>query len=320
MSQVAYAATGRPADSPRLSARERWTWAAIATGLLALLLWSNWTVAYRLFRDWQNDPNYSVGQLVPLAALYLAWHDRKRLAACRIRPSWWGLGLLLFAFYVRFYGLRFMYESIERWSLVLAIAGLVLLIAGWQFFWRAKWILLFLFLMVPLPNRINNRISLPLQRASTDGTVFLLETFGVTVSQDGNVLVLNDNVPVAVAEACSGLRMLTAFVVVAAVMAYIVKRPAWQKVVLLASAVPIAIICNLVRLLATALLFMFTSSATAETFFHDFAGVSMMPLAVFLLIGELWLMDRLVIPDKPAEQRNASGRPPRRAATVKART
>jgi exosortase/archaeosortase family protein len=100
--------------------------------------------------------------------------------------------------------------------------------------------------------------------------------------------------------------MLTAFIVVAAVLAYIVNRPKWQKVTLLLSAVPIAIICNLARLMATAILFMIGSSATAETFFHDFAGVSMMPLAVLLLIAELWLLDRLVIADNSKEGPTAS--------------
>jgi exosortase len=161
--------------------------------------------------------------------------------------------------------------------------------------------------MVPLPGRVHNLISGPLQTWSTTGTVFLLELFGVTVGREGNVIVLNDVQHVAIAEACSGLRMLTAFVVVAAVLAYIVNRPRWQKLTLVVSSVPIAVVCNLGRLVLTAVLYLVVSSTAAERFFHDFAGISMMPLAVLLLLAELKLMAWLVTPDQPAKPTAAAG-------------
>ena len=108
--------------------------------------------------------------------------------------------------------------------------------------------------------------------------------------------------------------MLTAFVVVAAVLAYIADRPRWQKVILVVSSVPIALVCNVARLAVTAVLYMTTTSATAESFLHDFYGVSMMPLAILILVGELWLLNKLVLPEK-GEKHDAgekSSRPSRR--------
>jgi exosortase/archaeosortase family protein len=107
-------------------------------------------------------------------------------------------------------------------------------------------------------------------------------------------LVLNERTRLAVVEACSGLRMLTAFIVVAATLAYVVKRPRWQKAIVLLSSIPVAIACNAARLIVTAWLFLWASSETAERFFHDFAGLTMMPLAVLLLVAELWLMNKIV--------------------------
>jgi exosortase len=127
--------------------------------------------------------------------------------------------------------------------------------------------------------------------------VFLLEAFGVSVSQQGNVVVLNGETPLAVAEACSGLRMLMAFIIVAAFIAYMVKRPRWQKGVLLASSIPVAVVCNMVRIFATAVLMLYVSAEFAQKFFHDFAGYVMMPIAVLLLFGELSLIDRIIVPD-----------------------
>ncbi len=266
--------------------------------LLALLLWSFAPTLSPLMRDWRNDDNYSAGQLVPLAALYLLWHDRKKLMSCEVAPCWWGIGMILVGQLARMFGLIGMFESAERYGFVLTLAGIVLLTAGWQVFWRVRWILLFLFLMIPLPGRIHNLISGPLQNFSTTGAVITLELLGITVSREGNVMVLNNHIPVAIAEACSGLRMLTAFVMVAAVLAYLVNRPRWQKTVLVISSIPVAILCNLIRLVITALLFIMVSNEVAERFFHDFAGWVMMPLAVFILVGEMWIMARLVIEDK----------------------
>ncbi len=266
---------------------------------LAALIWAYWPTLVELFKDWQNDPNYSVGQIVPLAAAYLAWQDRDQLRPCRIAPCWWGLGLLVVALCLRLFGLVFFYVSLERYAFVLSLAGLVLLLYGREIFGRLRWVLAFLLLMVPLPGAVHNRISNPLQTFATAGAVFLLEVFGIMVSREGNVMLLNGQTEVAVAEACSGLRMLTAFVVVAAVLAYLIKAPRWQKVVLLASSVPVAIACNLIRLVATAVLYMVTESSVAEKFFHDFAGLTMMPLAIVMLLGELWLLRRLVVDDPP---------------------
>ena len=271
----------------------------LPVALLIALLWSYWPTVHGLWRNWQHDENYSVGQLVPLAAVYLLWQERRALGKCTVTPCWWGLGVILLAQVARAFGLSFLYESAERYYLVLTIVGVTLLIAGKQVFWHVRWILVFLFLMVPLPGRIHNLISGPLQSLATVGAVFFLELFGITVAREGNVMVLNDNTPVAVAEACSGLRMLTAFVVVAAILAYVVNRPRWQKATLVCSSVPIAILCNVVRLVVTAGLFLLVSSETAERFFHDFAGWTMMPVAVLILVGELWIMSQLVV-DEPA--------------------
>jgi exosortase len=276
-----------------------WPWVGAVAAMLAVLVWSYWLVVEGLIKTWQRNQNYNVGQLVPLAALYLLWHERAALARLPVRVCWWGLALLLFAQAARGFGLLLVFESVERYALVLSIVGVVLLVAGWRIFWQIRWILVFLFLMVPLPARVHNLISGPLQDYATGGAVFVLELMGTTITREGNVMVLNGVTQVAVAEACSGLRMLTAFVVVGSVLAYIVRRPTWQKAVLVISTVPVAIVCNLIRLVVTAELFAAVSSELANTFFHDFAGLTMMPIAIFILVGELWLMAKLVIPEEP---------------------
>ena len=275
----------------------------VAFMLLAVTAWSYWSIVAAILREWQRNDDYSAGQLVPLIAIFFVWRERKNLRKCLLKPCWsGGIALLILAQAARFYGLLFMYESGVRYSMALTLAGLVLMVAGWQVFRRVLWILLILFLMFPLPGRVHNMISGPLQNMATTGSVFLMEAFGISVSQQGNVMMLNQDTPLAVAEACSGLRMLTAFVIVAAFIAYMVKRSRLQKAILLASSIPVAVISNIVRIFVTALLMVYVSTEVADKFFHDFAGLVMMPAAVLLMFGELWLMNKLTLPEFNPEQ------------------
>jgi len=318
---------GRPAANHRASRRRPspekdrhssardvlWPAAAVLV-LLALLAWSYRGVLLGLIQGWRRNEDYSAGQLVPFVAAFLVWRDRAALRQIPLVPCWWGgIVLLTAAVLVRTFGYLFMFWTVLDYSLVLTVAGLVLLVAGRPAFRRVVWILLFLFLMFPLPGNIHNLISGPLQGLATAGSVFLLETAGIHVGHQGNVVLLNDSTSVAVAEACSGLRMLTAFMIVAAFIAYMVQRPRWQKTVLLLSSIPVAVVCNILRISLTAVLMLYVSAAWAEKFFHDFAGLVMMPAAVFLLFGELWLLRRLTLeeskpPPREIVARSKSGR------------
>jgi exosortase len=248
-----------------------------------------------LLNNWQNNDDYSAGLIVPVIAVFLVWRDRRTLRQCPFVPCWWGgIAFLMLAETIRVYGLLSMRHIVGRYSLVFIIAGLVLTGAGWRAFRRVLWILGFLFLMIPLPVRVHNLISEPLQRLATTASVFLLQVISPDVSQEGNIVVLGENLRVAVTEACSGLRMLTAFIMVAAFVAYMVKRSRWQKAVLLAMSIPVAVICNVLRICLTGVLALYVSERLAEKFFHDFAGLVMMPAAVSLLFAGLRLTDRFV--------------------------
>jgi exosortase len=288
---------------------------------VAFAAWSYWPIIAGLSHTLRTSDDYSAGQLVPLVAVLFVWRDRKALKELQFVPCWsGGLLLLLLAEAARFYGYLSMRPSIEQYAVVVALASLILLVAGWQVLHRLSWTLLFLFLMVPLPNMIHSRISPPLQRLATTGSVFLLEVCGTPVTQQGNVVLLGNDITMAVAEACSGLRMLTAFVIVAAFIAYMVRRPRWQKAVLLASSIPVAVACNIIRIFLTAMVMLYASVELGEKFFHDYAGYVMMLAAVSLIFGEVWLMDRIVVPDEPEPAHRqkratvAAARPTRRAS------
>jgi exosortase/archaeosortase family protein len=109
-----------------------------------------------------------------------------------------------------------------------------------------------------------------------------------------------------VAEGCAGLRMATIFCALAVAMVFIIGRPWWDKLVILLSALPIAIVVNIVRITATGLLFMMVGeqNVMVHKIMHDWAGLLiMMPLAMVLLCLELQILERLTIPIDAAQLR-----------------
>lgn len=263
-----------------------------ASLLLIAFLWSYWPGLRDLWNTWQRSDEYSSGLLVPFLAVYILWSRRHDIAQCRIRPSVWGLFAFVAAQGLRLFGLYLGYGSAENLSVALSIAALVLLLFGWQFFRKVSTVLLFLCLMLPWPNRVQAAMALPLQRWATSSAVFCLETLGYEVIQEGNVIHIGQ-ATVAVAEACNGLRMITAFFVISGLVILLVRRAWWEKLIVLASSLPIALLCNTARLTITALAFTVLSGEHWEKIFHDFGGYAMMPLALAAVVTELWLLAKL---------------------------
>lgn len=267
--------------------------AFIAAGLaVAAFLWSYWPGIIDLWNIWQRNDEYSSGLLVPFLAIYILWSRRYDIAQCHIRPCVWGLFAFLGAQAFRLFGLFFMFGSAEKLSIVLSIAALVLLLFGWRLLRKVSTVLLFLCLMLPWPHRVQAAVALPLQRWATSSAVFCLETIGYEVTQEGNVIHIGQ-ASVAVAEACNGLRMVTAFFVISGLVVLLVRRAWWEKLVILASSLPIALLCNTIRLALTALAFTVLSGEQWEKLFHDFGGYAMMPLALAVVVGELWILAKL---------------------------
>ena len=104
---------------------------------------------------------------------------------------------------------------------------------------------------------------------------------------------------VAVAEACNGLRMVTAFFVIICCVVLLVDRTWWEKMIVLISSLPIALLCNTLRLTITAIAFTMLKGEGVVNVFHDFGGYFMMPFALALVVFELWLLTKLTTLPEP---------------------
>ncbi|OHB75500.1 MAG: hypothetical protein A2W31_17990 [Planctomycetes bacterium RBG_16_64_10] len=120
--------------------------------------------------------------------------------------------------------------------------------------------------------------------------------------REGNVLnIAGSNL--LVADACSGLRMLTVFCALAVAMVFLIERPWWDKFIILLSAVPIALIVNIIRITVTGLLYLWVGPENifVKNLGHAWAGYFMMPLALVFLWIELQVLERLTIPVETAQ-------------------
>lgn len=267
------------------------------TGLLIFIsfVWSYYSSVFKdLWSIWMQSDEYSSGLLVPLITAYIIWTRRQQIAACKVTPSLWGIVLFFSAQAFRFFGLFFMYDSAERISMLLTLSSLIVLLFGWKMLGKLTTVLLFLALMIPLPNSIHQYLTVPLQNWATTSAVYCLETIGFSVVREGNIINL-DGVTVAVAEACNGLRMITSFFVISSMVALLVKRDLLQKLIIVLSSVPVALLCNTIRLTVTSVAFTYIDSATWEGVFHDFGGLAMMPIALAIIVFELWLLSNIFI-------------------------
>src|SRR5262249_50879152 len=119
---------------------------------------------------------------------------------------------------------------------------------------------------------------------------------------EGNIILIEDN-QLGVADACSGLGMLLTFFALSTAFALVVRRPRIDRLMLVASAVPVAVTANVARITATGLAYYAAGphSAAAHAILHDLAGWLMMPLAMLLLWAELLLLGKLFVEQKAPE-------------------
>ena len=140
---------------------------------------------------------------------------------------------------------------LEGFTLVPTVGALVLAFGGWPLLRRTWPAVAFLVFMYPIPQALNSQVSLPLQRMASISSAALLRLLGFWVMDEGNVLVVGGET-LEVAAACNGLAMLMSLAATIAATVILVPMALWKRIVLLLSVVPIALLCNVLRIAGTA--------------------------------------------------------------------
>lgn len=298
----------------------RAVWKPVALAAALCFLYAS--VLAKLGHDWWTDENYSHGLLIPLIIAYILWMERGRLARAQGQPRlWWGGSLVLCALCALWVGTAGAELFVQRVSLVLILAGIVIYFWGFKLLRLTLVPLALLLLAIPIPAIIFNQIAFPLQLFASRCAVRVMRIFDLPVLRQGNVIELmprgaSVSKKLEVVEACSGIRSLMTLVTLAVVFAYFTyprsgggdktgeeRRQSlmasfksygfWRSVIIILSAVPIAITTNALRVSGTGVLAYYYGSKVADGFFHYFSGWVVYIVAFILLFAFGWLLDRL---------------------------
>lgn len=255
-------------------------WQVVA--LSGISLWLYWSILTHLVGQWWHDPNFSHGFFVPLFSALIVWQERNKLASLPVRPSWTGLVIAAIAMCTLVVGQLGAELFLSRSSLLILLAGLIILFCGWVYFRALLFPWAFLSLMIPIPAIIFNQITFPLQLLASRVSSRILPFMGVPVLREGNVI----NLPamaLEVAEACSGIRSLMSLVALAIIYGYLMEKRVWVRWVLALASVPIAVAANSVRIIGTGLLVQYWDPDKAEGYFHASWGWIIFVISLVML-------------------------------------
>ncbi len=261
----------------------------------------------RIINRWLNDASWSHGFLIPLFSLYFINQHKKEILSLTTRPNY--LGLLFLICGIVFHALNGAspsgYAYLQPISMIAVLGAVVLFLGGWNLV-KYTWLpIAFLVFAVPLPQRYYVAFTMPMRHLAANIAATLLNLLsGLEATANGviiDVIYKNQHLePLNVAEACSGMRLLMAFLALGVAMAYLHYRPIWQRIILLASTIPIAILCNIVRVTITGFIYVLIHPKYTQGIYHDILGLGMLPLA-FVLYGFLaWFMASLFVEESEA--------------------
>lgn len=266
--------------------------AIVALLVAAATAFAFWPTLAALYSKWVNDPQYSHGLLVVPFAVGLLWAKRDRFPA-EVRPApFIGLILLVLAVAGRVLGGVIYFAWLEAFSLLPFLAAVTLIFGGFGAFRWALPAIAFLVFMIPMPYSVEIQLGAPLQTIATIASTYVLQTLGQPALAEGNTILIKD-FKLGIVEACSGLRMLVTFITFSTAVCMVVRKPVSDKLLILLSAIPIALMVNITRIVLTGLMYLYVDGHTAHVFFHDLAGWFMMPMALALLWVELWMLRHL---------------------------
>lgn len=278
----------------------------VMAGLLAaafLLLFFRWFLVQHAFA--MNSPDdWGHVYIVPLISGYILWKRRDALLSMRSEVFWPGLPLILLGIscYFLFVITNYANHMFQGFAIVLTLAGLAILLLGPRMFPLLAFPIAYLAFGVTVSEMVMLKVTAQLQLMASWGSWVLLNVIGLVTERAGNVLVITtsggEEIPLNVAEACSGMRMLVAFYALGAAVAFIACRHWWQRIALLLLAGPVAIFVNVLRVAFLGVGSLWNPEL-AKGDAHMLIGVLWLVPAFLLFMGVVWALNRIVRDEAP---------------------
>jgi exosortase len=249
---------------------------AWAVALGVSLLWLYGSVLSHLVREWVGSADASYGLVMVGVAAAITWTRRSRLTRSEPTSSaGLPLSLLVCGLLACLLGQLAADVFVTRVSFVFVLAGIIGFAAGRAALRAMTAPLAFLLIAVPLPALIVNAVTLPLQFLASRIAAATLAGLSIPVFRDGNLLTLPSGT-LEVAQACSGLRSAISLTAIGIVLAWSLtrygRRGAARGVAVAASAVPVAVVMNGLRIAATGVAVESWGPSAARDPWHELMG------------------------------------------------
>jgi exosortase len=291
-------AAGLPPNLPlQMDDTWRWVWLVLAAAGVGIWLLFSMNLQH-LVERWTHDAGWSHGFVVPLISLFFVHAKWDVLRQLQPSGSIVGLAVALVAVCGQVLFRATGLEHMSFLSIPLLLFGVFLFVFGWEYM-KILWLPIgFLVFALPPPTTLYVAMTTPMQKIAAELGVQLLPLFGGEGVRSGTVIDVifgTQKTQLFIAQACAGMRLLVAFFALAVALGYSTDRPTWQKVTLAMCALPIAILCNGLRVTMTGVLSVKVSPSWAEGDAHGFFGLAMLVPAMLLQLGVAWILDRMFV-------------------------
>lgn len=273
----------------------------LLAGIVALF-W-RWFLAQHE-HSWGNG-DWSHAYVVPLIGVYLLWQNRAELVRMRYTIFWPGvvplaMGIWCYVYFIAGVPNHFC----QGLSLVLTVFGLTLLLLGPRAMEQCFTAVAFLVFGITVPEIVMNYLTYPLMDMAATGGYFILRLFGVNADLSGNSITVIDSlgtlIPMNVGEQCSGMRTVIAFLALGAAVALVGTKQWWKRVILIAAALPTAIVLNAIRIAVLGFLSL-SNPNFSQGQMHMFIGTVLLVPGFFFYLGILWALNMAVVEAPPAK-------------------
>jgi len=225
-----------------------------------------------LIDRWTLDVwHHGHGILITPIVAYLIWQELRTRRDLPRSANPWGFAFLIPSLALHMLDSGINSQLLAAASLFLSLPGFSLLFLGTERTKAIAFLLLILFLTLPIPLAFTESLHLLLRRIATDGSSALLQLFDIPVYSHGTTLEVPNGV-LQVADACSGFSTLYASVTLALLVAYFCQDKRRRVLVLLVAA-PLAVGVNILRVMLLALLVYWFGIDVLHTSLHQISGL-----------------------------------------------
>lgn len=288
--------------------------------IIAAFVFMYASVIWKLGYDWWTDDNYSHGLLVPFVIAFIVWQrfDRLREAADD-SGGWLGWLSMGLAGLILLGGTLASVLFAQRLSLLLMLAGVVLCFFGTLVLRQLAVPFLLLALAIPIPQLLFNKIAFPLQLLASRVAEEGIRLLGIGATREGNVVDIpfsgtGEILSLEVVEACSGIRSLMTLMTLALILGYftrerrdrryegvrglVIDRDVQRTALLMALAVPVALITNAARVMVTGVIAYYYGHEGVEGVWHDLSGSIVFLTGLLILVALNYLLKQISGPDR----------------------